>query len=73
PVVQCDACHEHFHVSCVQVPPQAARIVLLHQMQRSLNAEIDADVPAEPDTYVCPSCCVKMATPYPYGEVVIEP
>ncbi|KAJ2348751.1 hypothetical protein GGF43_004516, partial [Coemansia sp. RSA 2618] len=71
-VVLCDACHEHFHINCVQVPPPAARIVLLRQMQRSLNADIDADVPDEPNTYVCPGCCVKMGTPYPYGEVVFE-
>ncbi|KAJ2848689.1 hypothetical protein IWW36_003151 [Coemansia brasiliensis] len=72
PAISCDVCHEHFHINCVQVPPAAARIILLHQMQRMLNADIDADIPEEPNTYICPGCCVKTGALYPYGEVVFE-
>ncbi|KAJ2653255.1 hypothetical protein IWW40_000621 [Coemansia sp. RSA 1250] len=72
PAISCDGCHEPFHINCVQVPPAAARVVLLHQMQRMLNANIDANIPQEPNTYICPGCCVKAGMLYPYGEVVFE-
>ncbi|KAJ1734447.1 hypothetical protein LPJ61_001072 [Coemansia biformis] len=72
PAIQCDACREFFHIGCVQVPADAARVVRWHQLRRTMDADIDADVPDAPDGYVCPGCCVKMGTMYAYGEIVIE-
>ncbi|KAJ2212498.1 hypothetical protein IW140_005506 [Coemansia sp. RSA 1813] len=72
PVVQCDSCHFYFHINCMQVPPSVARIIELHQIQRLLNVDIDADVPDSPSSYVCPNCCINSKTTYAYGEVVID-
>ncbi|KAJ2844208.1 hypothetical protein GGI22_006953, partial [Coemansia erecta] len=72
PVVQCDTCHENFHISCMQVPPNMARIIELNQIKRLLNADIDADVPDTPSSYTCPNCCIEANLVYPYGEIVID-
>ncbi|KAJ1898400.1 hypothetical protein LPJ81_004349, partial [Coemansia sp. IMI 209127] len=72
PVVQCDTCHENFHISCMQVPPTMARIIELNQIKRLLNADIDADVPDTPSAYMCPNCCIEANSVYPYGEIVID-
>ncbi|KAJ2763327.1 hypothetical protein IWQ56_004861, partial [Coemansia nantahalensis] len=72
PAIQCDTCHEFFHISCAQVPVAAARVIRWHQMRRTLDAEIDAEVPASPDSYMCPGCCLKADAMYAYGEVVLE-
>ncbi|KAJ2884588.1 hypothetical protein FB639_001934 [Coemansia asiatica] len=72
PVIQCDSCREYFHTKCAQVPPTIGRLVFLHQMKRSLNADIDADIPQGPEDYTCPSCCYNLNKTYPYGEIFIE-
>ncbi|KAJ1942078.1 hypothetical protein GGF37_003273, partial [Kickxella alabastrina] len=74
PVIQCDNCQEYFHIKCAQVPAPAARLIFLHQMQRSLNADVDVDMelPDGPTDYVCPNCCFVSETMYPYGELFFE-
>ncbi|KAJ2661771.1 hypothetical protein IWW48_002165 [Coemansia sp. RSA 1200] len=71
-VVLCDACHEYFHINCVQLPPGIARVIEVHQMQRTVNAEIEAEIPEAPSSYMCPNCCIQFNEQYPYGELVIE-